>query len=245
MTSNPMAQDRVYENIGVSDRPMTISGTINKTLTLLLIVAIIATYTWNLVLTGFMDKAIILTWGGIGVGFIVALFTIFKPKYAMPLSIVYAFCEGLALGAISALYEAQFHGIVAQAVGATFLTLLSMLVLYRIGAIRATEKFRAVVVTATFGIMIFYLINILLSFFAPAILKFNPIWDAGPIGIGFSAFVIVIAALNFILDFNFIEKGASAMMPKYFEWYGGFSLLVTLIWLYLEILRLLSKLNRK
>ncbi len=243
MTSNPMAQSRAYEGVAISDTPMTIAGTIHKTLFLLFIVVLTGSCTWSLFLTGFLDKAMILLWVGIGVGFIVALITAFKPKYAMPLSILYALCEGLALGVISAMYQALYNGIVLQAAGATILTLFAMLVLYRVGAIRATEKFRAVVMTATFGIMIFYLINILLSFFAPAALKFSPIYNNGLIGIGFSVVIIAIAALNFILDFDFIEKGTGAMMPKYFEWYGGFSLLVTLVWLYLEMLRLLSKLR--
>ena len=246
MTSNPMAQDRAYNGAVLSDIPMTISGTIHKTAILLLILVITAGFTWSLALMGFLDKATMLMWVGIGVGFIAAIVTSFKPKYAMPLSILYACCKGLAIGVISAMYQAMYDGIVVQAVGATILTLFAMLGLYRIGAIRATEKFRAVIFTATVGICVFYLINIIVSFLAPTIaMKFAPIWDSGLVGIGFSVFVIAIAALNFILDFDFIEKGAASFMPKYFEWYGGFTLLVTLIWLYLEMLRLLAKLRSR
>jgi len=245
MTSNPMAQNRVYEGVAVSDAPMTIAGTIHKTLTLLLIVVIMASYTWGLVMTGFGDKAMMLFWIGFGVSFVAATITAFKPKYAMPLSILYAFCQGLALGAISASYHNFYEGIVLQAIGATILTLFAMLALYRVGAIRATDRFRAIVMSATFGIMIFYMINLALYFFAPAMLKFSPVWDSGWIGIGFSALVIVIAALYFVIDFDFIEKGAGNLMPKYFEWYGGFMLLVTMIWLYIEMLRLLAKLKNR
>ncbi len=240
MTSNPMAQAKAYEGYEVSDKPMTIVGTINKTVLLLTIAATTALFTWNLVMTSFMDKATVLIFGGMIVGLILAIATSFKPKYAAPLSIGYAFCEGFVLGGISALYAKAYSGIIPQAVGATLLMLFIVLTLYRTGAIKATEKFRSTIIAATLGIMIFYLINFALSFFMP---NYVSIFQSGILGIGISAVIVVIAALNFILDFDFIEKGTQSGVPKYFEWYGAFALLVTLIWLYFEILRLISLLR--
>jgi uncharacterized YccA/Bax inhibitor family protein len=155
---------------------------------------------------------------------------------------LYGLLEGLVLGSVSAIFELRFPGIAIQAVGLTFGTLVALLLAYRSGLIRVTDKFRLGVVAATGGIALFYLITFVLGFFG---VHFNSIYGAGPIGIGFSVFVVIIASLNLVLDFDFIESGARAGAPKYMEWYAAFGLMVTLIWLYLEILRLLSKLRSR
>jgi uncharacterized YccA/Bax inhibitor family protein len=155
---------------------------------------------------------------------------------------VYAVLEGLFLGGISAFYEAQFQGIVIQAVGLTFGTLAALLLAYKSGMIRATENFKLGVAAATGGIMLVYLVSLGMSFFG---MRMPYLHESGPLGIGISVFIVVIAALNLVLDFDFIEQGAAQGAPKYMEWYAAFGLLVTLIWLYLEILRLLSKLRSR
>jgi uncharacterized YccA/Bax inhibitor family protein len=199
----------------------------------------VATAIWSW--TRFMnapDSAIgVLAVGGIG-GFVVALVTIFHKQWAPVTAPVYALLEGLVLGGISAVYEVRFHGIAIQAVGLTFGVLFALLLAYRSGVIRATENFKLGVFAATGGIALFYLVQFGLGFFG---IHFASINGSGAIGIGFSLFVVVIAALNLVLDFDFIERGAAAQAPKYMEWYAAFGLMVTLVWLYLEILRLLGK----
>jgi len=172
---------------------------------------------------------------------VLALVTIFKKDWAPVTAPLYALVQGLFLGAVSAIFEARFPGIVLQAVGLTFGTLASLLMAYKSGLIRATENFKLGVVAATGGIVLVYLVNIGMRLLGFEGMGF--IHDSGWLGIGFSAFVVVIAALNLVLDFDFIENGVEAGAPKAMEWYGAFGLMVTLIWLYLEILRLLSKLR--
>ena len=157
-------------------------------------------------------------------------------------SLIYSLVEGLALGGISALFEQRYPGIAIQAVGLTFGTLFAMLLAYKTGIIRATEKFKIGVVAATGGIMLLYLVDIVLHFFSRPV---PFIHEGTPIGIAFSLFVVVLAALNLVLDFDLIETGVNNGAPKYMEWYGAFGLMVTLIWLYLEILRLLGKARRR
>lgn len=241
MTSNPMTQGNIYDNVVLDAEPMTVTGAVNKTIVLLLITFAVGAFTWTQAFHGYMDKVTMLMWGGIIAGLILAIAMRFRPQNAKILSLGYAVCEGLAIGGISAMYEAQLSGIVANAALITFLTLFMMLILYKIGAIKATNTFKRVVFTATFSIMIFYLVSILISLFNP---NFISIWNTGWLGIGLSLIFCAVAALNFILDFDFIEKGAEKMAPKYFEWFGAFSLLVTIIWLYLEVLRLLAQLSR-
>ena len=163
-----------------------------------------------------------LMWGGIIAGFILAIIMRFKPQNAKVLSVAYAVCEGLAIGGLSAMYEMQLKGIVANAALITFLTLFMMLMLYKTGIIRATDTFKKVIFTATASIMVFYLVSIVISFFSP---NFISIWNTGMLGIVLSVVFCAVAALNFILDFDFIEQGARNMAPKYFEWFGAFSLL--------------------
>jgi uncharacterized YccA/Bax inhibitor family protein len=179
-------------------------------------------------------------WLGLIGGFIVALVVTFKRTWAPVGAPVYALLEGLALGSISAVLEIRFPGIAIQSVSLTFGTLLVLLLVYRSGVIQVTQKFRLGVIAATGGIMLFYVAEIVLGFFG---VHFASINGSGIIGIGFSFLVVIIAALNLVLDFDFIESGVRAGAPKYMEWYGAFGLMVTLVWLYLEIFRLLTKMR--
>jgi uncharacterized YccA/Bax inhibitor family protein len=190
------------------------------------------------------DPGALLTWLGIGVGggFVLALLTIFVKKWAPVLAPLYAALEGLALGSVSALYESRYPGIVFQAVALTFGTLAALLVAYKTRAIKATENFKLGVVAATGAIALVYLLSFVLGMFGMPV---GFMHSNGWLGIGISLVVVFVAALNLVLDFDFIEQGANQGAPKYMEWYGAFGLMVTLVWLYLEILRLLSKLNRR
>lgn len=243
-TSNPALNANAFQGEGVGvGEAMTLQGTVNKTGMLLICVIATAAWTWNIYTHSQNPSAVLplLAIGGIG-GFIFALVTIFKKTWAPVTAPIYALLEGLLLGGISAIYDVRFHGIAIQAVSLTFGTLAILLLAYRSGLIPVTEKFRLGVVAATGGIAIFYLATIVLGFFG---VHFTTINGSGPIGIAFSAFVVVVAALNLVLDFDFIESGVAAGAPKYMEWYAAFGLMVTLIWLYLEILRLLSKLRSR
>ena len=241
MTSNPMTQEKIYDGAVLDGEPMTVSGAVNKTIILLLTTFAVGVFSWTQAFNGYMDKVIMLMWGGIIAGFILAIIMRFKPQNAKVLSVAYAVCEGLAIGGLSAMYEMQLKGIVANAALITFLTLFVMLMLYKTGIIRATDTFKKVIFTATASIMVFYLVSIVISFFSP---NFISIWNTGMLGIVLSVVFCAVAALNFILDFDFIEQGARNMAPKYFEWFGAFSLLVTIVWLYLELLRLLAQLSK-
>ena len=222
---------------------MTLQGTVNKTGILLLLTVLSASWTWNMYLTSANPAAVMpWMWGGLIGGLIFGMVTAFKKTWAPLTAPIYALLEGLFLGAFSSIMEAQFPGIVIQAVGLTFGTLFALLLAYKSGLIRATENFKLGVVAATGGIALVYLASMVLGFFGVSI---PYIHGSGLIGIGFSLFVVVIAALNLVLDFDFIENGAEKGAPKYMEWYGAFGLVVTLIWLYLEILRLLSKLSSR
>ena len=237
-SGNPALTSKIFLELGRADtaNAMTIQGTVNKTGLALLLLMASATLTWN------SPEASGLIWVGALGGFIVALITIFN-KTAAPYTVpVYAVLEGLFLGGISRLFESMYPGIVQQAVFLTFGTLGALLLAYRSGLIKATENFKLGVTAATGGIAFVYLVSIVMGFFG---IHFSMIHSSGPMGILFSAFVVVIAALNLVMDFDFIEEGAENGAPKYMEWYGAFGLLVTLIWLYLEILRLLAKLRKR
>lgn len=223
---------------------MTVSGTLNKFGFLFLMVMATAFYTWNAHFGGQNVQGLLLT-GAIG-GLILAFVIIFKKTWAPFLAPAYALLEGLFVGGVSAYYSAAFADkapyIIIQAVGLTFGTAIAMYALYHFRVIKVTETFRSVVITATMGIAIFYLITFVLGFFGVQI----PFLHEGSLlGIGFSLLVVGLAALNLILDFDMIERGSELGAPKYMEWYGAFGLLVTIVWLYLEILRLLSKLNSR
>lgn len=219
---------------------MTLGGTVNKTALSLFMLLIAASYIWN---RG-ADDPTLPAWilGSVIGGFIVAMVTIFKKTWAPITTPAYAVLEGLALGGISVIFEANYPGIVSQAVFLTFGTLGALLLAYRSGLIKATENFKLGVVAATGGIALVYLLSFVLGFFGVSV---PLIHSSGTFGILFSLFVVVIAALNLVLDFDFIETGVERGAPKYMEWYGAFGLLITLVWLYLEILRLLAKLQNR
>ena len=236
-SGNPVLSKKTFSNTVSINEKMTIEGTVNKTAISLLI----------LVGTGYLTfdtlNPILLIGCGIG-GFIFALVTIFKKEWA-PITVpVYAALQGAMLGGISYTYNYLYDGIVTNAILLTVGILVSLLIAYRSGYIKATENFKLGIFAATGGIAIVYLVNFIMGFFGSGIGVMN-INNASPLSIGFSIVVVIIAALNLVLDFDFIEEGAEKGAPKYMEWYGAFGLLVTLIWLYLEILRLLAKLNSR
>ncbi|HET6325299.1 MAG TPA: Bax inhibitor-1/YccA family protein [Planctomycetaceae bacterium] len=241
-TANPAMNEAVYQRAGhayAGSSVMTLEGTVVKTTGLLVILVAAAGYTWYQATAGSPLTSGLLIVGSIG-GFITALGTIFFPK-ASPISApLYAALEGLVLGAVSASFNAKYHGIAFQAVGVSIGVLAMMLFVYGTGLIRVTDKFRIGLVSATGAICLVYVADMLLSFFG---IRIPYIHESGLIGIGFSVVVVIIAALNLVLDFDFISRGVQLQAPKYMEWYGGFSLLVTLVWMYLEILRLLAKLQ--
>ena len=247
-TSNPALSGDAFRTTGVSTlgEGMTVSGAVNKTGILLLLCVASAAWTWNRFFgvpleEGMAAIAPLVMVGAIG-GLIVAFVTIFKKEWAAITAPIYALLEGLVLGGVSAMFEMRWHGIAIQAVCLTFGTLVVMLIAYRSGLIKVTDKLRLGIVAATGGIMVFYLIQFVLGFFG---FRFAAVNGSGPIGIGFSLIVVGVAALNLVLDFDLIENGARWNAPKYMEWYSGFALMVTLIWLYLEMLRLLSKFRER
>jgi uncharacterized YccA/Bax inhibitor family protein len=243
-SSNPALSKTTFDAraIHVGYGPsMTIAGTVNKAGLLILCVLATATYAWGRFFTT-QDMASIqglMLLGAFG-GFIAAMVTIFKQQWAPITAPIYALLEGLFLGSFSAMLELRFPGIAIEAVALTFGTCMCMLLAYRAGLIRATQRFQLGIVAATGGIALLYFASMLLGLFH---IQIPGIFGSGPIGIIFSLVVCGIAALNLILDFNFIEEGAQRGAPKYMEWYGAFSLMLTLVWLYLEIIRLLSKLR--
>jgi len=227
------------DNVSVIDynETMTVSGTINKSFILLMLLVATAFITWTLAFNGY--NPIVLTIGGAIVGLILVLISTFKPHLSTYLAPAYALFEGLFIGGISAFFEASFPGIVMEAVGATFVTFLVCFALYKYNIVKVNEKFKSIVIAATLAIGVYYLVSWLLSMFT----SFQPVhYGNSMMSIGISVFVIVIAALNLFLDFDQIEKGAQERMPKYMEWYGAMGLMITLVWLYIEFLRLLSKL---
>lgn len=242
-TSNPTLNDKAFrgEGLAFGQEAMTVNGTINKTGILLVLAAITSVWTWNMALHSESPEAV-LPLAGVGAigGLIVALVTVFKKNWSPITAPMYALLEGLVLGSVSAMFEVRFPGLPIQAVSLTFGVLIVMLVAYRAGVIPVNDKLRIGIVAATGGIVLIYLAEFVLGFFG---IHFTTINGSGPIGIGFSVVVVVIASLNLVLDFDFIENGARNGAPKYMEWYGAFGLIVTLIWLYFEMLRLLSKLR--
>ena len=242
--ANPILNDN-FGQTEAGDRvivggTMTVAGTLDKTFLMFLCALMPAAYTWKQFTLGFTDQVNMLMMIGAIVGFIFAMISAFtRNKVFM---VLYAVCEGLFLGGISAMFNQAYPGIVIQAVLATFAAMFSMLGLYRFNVIKCTDKFRSVVYISTISVAVLYLMQWIASFFNYSI---PAIFGAGTIGIGFSLIVVGIAALNLILDFDFIEKGVQNMLPKEYEWFGAFGLMVTLVWLYLEILRLLAKLRER
>lgn len=249
-TGNPTLNDATFDGLTVRDgnsQQMTLGGTVNKTALLLALSLITAVWCWGKVMagidpqTGQLASGIMpLIWGSAIGGFVIAMIATFAKKSAPITAPLYALVEGVFLGGISAFFELSFPGIVTQAVMLTFGTLGALLLAYKSGLIRATENFKLGVVAATGAVALLYLVSFGLSFFD---IRIPFIHEGGLLGIGFSLVVVVIAALNLVLDFDFIEQGVEQGAPKYMEWYAAFGLMVTLVWLYLEILRLLAKLR--
>ena len=239
--ANPIL-NKSFAQEGILDgEVMSIKGAILKSIFLLLTIILSSAYTWKLAIAGYADKMWLLTFGGAIVAFITGLVVVWvKPKISPILSFIYAVGEGLFLGGISVMYEASSHGIVLKAIFATFTVMGVMLFLYMTRLIRMSEKFRAFILTATASIALIYLIQIGASFFGRSI---PLIFGSGAVGIGFSLFVIAIAALNLIADFYVIEEGSNNRLPKIYEWVGAVGLMFSLVWLYLELLRLFAKRN--
>ena len=237
-SGNPALSSKIFKNLeGTGNKKMTIEGTVNKTAMSLLLLMAAASYTWMNLSPGLM------IFGFIG-GFIMAIITIFKKTWAPYTVSAYALFEGLALGGVSRIFETEYPGIASQAIFLTFGILSALLLAYKSGLIRPTENFKLGIFAATGGIAIMYLISFIMSIFGSGISILSPN-NSSMLSIGISLFIVVIASLNLVLDFDFIEEGAEKGAPKYMEWYGAFGLLVTLIWLYLEILRLLAKLQSR
>ena len=245
-TANPALNSKVFAGFGRladSAHAMSIQGTVNKTAFMAILVLISSAWVWKLYYTS-LDTAAVMPWvfGGAFGGFIVAFVTIFKKRWATFTAPIYSILEGFFLGGISAIFENQYPGIVIQAISLTFGTLFCLLLAYRSGLIKASENFKLGVAAATGGIALIYLSTLFLRLFG---VNMPFIHESGIIGIGFSLFVVIVASLNLVLDFDFIETGVAHGAPKYMEWYAAIGLIVTLIWLYIEILRLLSKLRSR
>ena len=239
--ANPILNEKFTEQERILEgAPMTINGTIQTTLLLGVLLVVAAGIVWSKYMSAFTDSAMMLTGIGVIGGFILALIISFtKNKYLVP---IYAALEGMALGGISAIFESEFPGIVMQAVAGTFAALFTMLILYRMRIISCTDKFRSVIFITTASIAVVYVVDLIGHFFGLSVPLIN---SASAGGILISLLITAVAALNLIIDFDFIERGERAMLPKSYEWFGAFGLLLTLVWLYMEILRLLAKLNRK
>jgi len=242
-TSNPVLTRADFRPTSPAEAgTMTLSGTISKTLILLAILTATATFAWLQTGAGISepDKLGTLFLVGILGGFGVAVYTVFRPEHAQITAPIYAALEGLLLGALSAILNLRYRGLPVQAVVLTIATLGVMLLAYRFGLVRATERFKTIVVSCTFAVAAFYVIALVMAMFG---LYIPFLHEGGPIGIGFSLLVTALAAFNLIIDFDRIEQGVGRA-PLYMEWYAAFGLVVTLVWLYLEMLRLLRKLRR-
>ena len=242
-SGNPALNDNTFtRNLSYpEENRMTLMGAVNKTAILLFVLVLAASITWKMVLTGESGAGIFI-WGGTIAGFIVAIVTIFKKNWAPFTAPLYAALKGLFIGGISAYFAALYEGIVMQAVGLTFGILFALLAAYKSGLIKATENFKLGIFAATGGIALFYIMSIVLGLFG---VNMTFLHDSSPLSIGISVFIVIIASLNLVLDFDFIENGAEMGAPKYMEWFAAFGLMVTLIWLYLEILHLLAKLQNR
>jgi uncharacterized YccA/Bax inhibitor family protein len=247
-TGNPALNTKTFQNVPVAATAaerMTLAGTSNKTFLLLCIVILSAGWTWSHVrldTPAGLHQAMTACGLGAIAGFGLAMVVIFKQTWAPRLAPLYAAAEGVTLGVLSMLMQLQYPGIVIQAVMLTFCVLAAMLLLYSSGTIKVTDHFRMAVISATGGILLIYIATIVLSMFGVHV---PYVHQSGTAGILFSLFVVAVAAANLALDFDFIESGVEHGAPKYMEWYGAFGLIVTLVWLYLEILRLLAKSRRR
>lgn len=244
--SNPALNEKILKSafdLDLENNSMTINGTILKTCFLGLLMAITFSYNWSLILSGFVDKAILLSKFGIAGGIVLILIICFGPKNKSLIltTPLYAMCEGLVLGFISAVANTIYPGVASQAAIGTFFALFGMFILYKTNLVRATQNFRMVIFNSTFAILGIYLLQFILQFFH---IQIPAIFSNSPIGIGFSIVVVAIATFNLIVDFDNIER-FSGQVNKNYEWYFGFSLMVTIIWMYIEILNLLMKLQSR
>ena len=242
-SNNPILKPDAFTGEISAGQTMTIQGTVNRTGILLLCVVVGAAWTWGLSHSPESEVALPWTIGGAIGGLVMAFVTIFKKNWSPLTSPIYALLEGLFLGGISALFEAKYPGIAMQAISLTFGITAVMLLAYTFRVIRATPKFVLGVIIATGGVCLTYLVNmVMVVFFHSQISVLN---NGTPLAIGISILIVIIAALNLIIDFDMIERAARAGAPKYMEWYGAFGLMVTLVWLYLEVLRLLGNTRRR
>ncbi len=239
-TSNPVLTSAAFSGVrGTAvGETMSIQGAVNKTAVLLALLLVSSSWVWGRAITGGPFQGLLAL--GALAGFVIALVTVFNKAWAPVTAPLYAICEGLVLGGVSAVLELRYAGIVIQAVALTFGTLAALLLAYTSHLIPVTQNFRLGVIAATGGIALVYVASFILGFFG---IQLPFLYNSGPLGIALSGVIVVIAALNLVLDFDFIEQGAHGGMPKYMEWYAAFGLMVTLVWLYLEILRLLTKLR--
>lgn len=242
--SNPIITRGFSQGEYINAEPMTINGTVNKLFIMFVLLVVSFAVVWNQYALGFTDKVSMLTSVGFGLGFIMVLIISFTRKAMNIFVPIYAFCEGIALGGFSVFLNASFPGIVSQAVSATFFTLFALLCAYKTGLIKVTEKFRSTVIVATVGICLTYIVSLVLSLFGVHALS-AALMSNSTYGIALSVVVCIVAASNLILDFELIENGAQRGYGKDMEWYGAFGLMVTLVWLYVEILKLLAKLNSR
>ena len=243
-TGNPGLNDRTFASLprlGIGVEGMTLKGTIDKSFLMLVVLMVAAFWPWSQMAGGDVQAVSSTMMLGLIGGFVLALIISFKATLAPYLAVPYAALEGLAVGGISAIFEQRYHGIAIQAVGLTFGVLAVLLVAYRMRLIRVTNQFRAMVIGATGGIALLYLATMVLGFFHVSV---PVLYAATPLGIGISLVIVGVAALNLVLDFDLIERGVAGGAPKYMEWYAAFGLMVTLVWLYIEMLRLLSKVRR-
>jgi uncharacterized YccA/Bax inhibitor family protein len=241
-SGNPALSERVFAGgVTVTGDAMTVQGTINKTALLLVLAFATAAASW---VVGTAGGAGIGGWalGAALAGLVVAIATFVRPQWSPVTGPLYALLEGVFLGLVSMVFEARFPGIATQAVALTFGVLGAMLLVYKTGLIKVTQRFRAGVAAATLAIFATYMVALVLGLFGMRVPLLN---DASPLGILISVVIVVVAALNLVLDFDLIERGARAGAPRYMEWYAAFGLLVTLVWLYLELLRLLAKLRER
>lgn len=243
-TGNPMLNERTFGGLprmGIGVEGMTLKGTIDKSFLLLIVLMAAALWPWSQLAGGDVQAVSSTALVGAFGGFILAMIVSFKPTTAPYLAVPYAALEGLFLGGISAVFEQRYHGIAIQAVGVTFGVLAALLIAYRTHLIRVTDRFRAMVVAATFGILLFYVATMILGFFHVSV---QALYAPTPLGITISVVIVGIAALNLVMAFDLIDRGVAGGAPKYMEWYCAFGLMVALVWLYLEILRLLALTRR-
>lgn len=249
-TGNPALNNDTFAKVETGglvegDNVMTLDGTAVKTGFLLLLLILSGAVTWNLYFAGNLVLVTSLFWVGLIGGFLVAMICVFNKKDATFLAPIYAIFEGLVLGGVSGIYQGEYQGIVMQAIGITVAVLVALLFAYASHLIRATENFKLGVISATGGICLLYVVDLIGSISHLWRVPFINMNDTSPIGILVCVGIAIVAALNLVLDFDFIEQGVNAKAPKYMEWYGAFGLLVTLVWLYLEILRILAKLRKR